>query len=214
MLAAIFSFRGRVNRLQYFFGGTGVGVFVIVLFAALLIGKSPQEMAGVAPLIVLLIIPVALGSTWISLSLQARRFRDIGWDPVLVMPLWFVALIVDKAFLPGFPHLSAVQMAGPSMFGILLNLALSCALLFWPGNGGGSSSARIEAIAREFDDPDPVIAPERPVRERPAYAAAPAFDRSDFERQPPRDPAPAPQAYAAPAFGRAPAPQGFGRRGL
>ncbi|MDB5431138.1 MAG: hypothetical protein JWP35_2254 [Caulobacter sp.] len=213
MLAAIFSFRGRVNRLQYLFGGTGLGVFVVILFVALLIGKSPKEMAAVVPLMLLLVIPVGIGATWISLSLQARRIRDIGWNPVLVLPLWFVAVIVDKAFLPGFPHLSALQWSQQSLFGSLLNLALGGALMFWPGNGGGR--AGIEDIAGVFDDPDP--APQ--ARERPAYAATPAFDRGDFERQPPRspaprDPAPAPQPYGAPAFGRAPAAGGFGRRGL
>ena len=77
MLASIFSFRGRVNRLQYF-GGL-VGLFVSFVVAGVLaflclgdLSELQQAPAKVLPvlLIALIVLPVWV---WISFSLQARR---------------------------------------------------------------------------------------------------------------------------------------------
>ena len=33
---------------------------------------------------------------WATFTLQSMRIRDIGWDPVCVIPGWIAILVVDK----------------------------------------------------------------------------------------------------------------------
>src|SRR5271154_3884479 len=95
MLAAIFSFRGRLNRIQYFLGSWGLGmalvVLAVILFVGALGGRSPEEPQNMASLgLTALFCIVVLGPIylWVSFSMQARRFRDIGWEPTVVIPAW------------------------------------------------------------------------------------------------------------------------------
>ncbi|HXQ14251.1 MAG TPA: DUF805 domain-containing protein [Caulobacteraceae bacterium] len=188
MLSAVFSFSGRLNRLQYFLGSWGLGTALVVLVVVLLAsvgamsgGGTPGPAAltqlGVTALLALLVIaPIYF---WISFSLQARRFRDIGWEPVFVIPAWIGASIVDRIAVMGAPQIAVIHGSGVSWFGLLLNLGLAGCLLFWPGKPPFD-------VASVFDDVPP---PVQPTQARPA---APATART--------------QPLAAPA--------GFGRRGL
>lgn len=217
MLSGIFSFRGRINRLQYWLGSMGVGFFVaVVLLTPLMIGAGsvsgshPGNGAGLVAglgLLALLAIPTMVIACWVSLSLQARRIRDIGLNPVVVMPLWILIAVADKLLTPGFPHLTAIQLVTPSVIGALINLAGGAALCFWPSRGDSAQD-----IAATFDLPDR----DDPLRDprRPDYVNA-AFARIEAERAappPPREPMAAPAP--APAYRQAQAPVGFGRRGL
>lgn len=187
MLAAVFSFRGRLNRLQYFLGSWGLGTVMIVLVVVILAsvggmagGGAPGPAAlirlGVVALLALLVIaPVYF---WVSFSLQARRFRDIGWEPVFVIPAWIGAGIVDRLAVMGAPQLAVIDGSGVSWFGLLLNLGLAGCLLFWPGK-------KPFDIAAVFDDVPPAA------QLSPSGPAAPAV------------------ATRTPT-----APAGFGRRGL
>lgn len=195
MLAAVFSFRGRLNRIQYFLGcwglGTAMVVLVVVGFVAILGGRGADQAsllkAGLAGLLFLLVLgPIYF---WVSFSLQARRFRDIGWNPVFVIPAWIGAGILDRLAVMGAPQIAVIDGAGVSWFGLILNLFLAGCLLFWPG--------------------------------RPPFDVAAVFDEVPPPRQP-RGPSPS-QPQGQPAMARAsapfvrpasPTPAGFGRRGL
>ena len=56
--------------------------------------------------------------------LQSMRIRDIGWDPVCVIPAWIAIPIVDKLMAAKFPGLGgrAGRSTGPSV-GTLINSA-------------------------------------------------------------------------------------------
>ena len=210
MLTGIFTFRGRINRLQYWLGSMGIGLFVaVVLLGPLIAGGGADSAASAGAklgLLALLAIPTIFIAFWVSLSLQARRIRDIGFNPVIVMPLWMLIAVADKLLTPGFPHLSPVQLASPSVVGALINLVGGAALCFWPGRGHTAQD-----IAATFDLPD---RDDPSGGKRPDYVNA-AFERIEAERnapQPPRPPVSAPAP--APAFRQAAAPAGFGRRGL
>ena len=82
LIRFLFGFHGRINRLQYW-GGTflvgavsGVGLFLTVgsaLFSAGVDDKlAATQSAG------LLMIPVQIVTTWMSLALQTKRFHDRG----------------------------------------------------------------------------------------------------------------------------------------
>src|SRR5579872_269574 len=97
MLASVFSFRGRINRLQYFFGNFAVGG-ALALLAWMLIGFTelaptarPSATMALDAVFLVLAAPLAL---WCAVSLQARRLRDIGWEPLIVMPMWVGALVL------------------------------------------------------------------------------------------------------------------------
>ena len=99
MLEAVFSFRGRLGRLQYFVGGLALGMAIIVplvmigvsMFAHGGVGAKPP--LGLLALFALVAVPLFL---WISLSLQARRLRDIGWNPLYVIPAVFAVDLIDQ----------------------------------------------------------------------------------------------------------------------
>jgi uncharacterized membrane protein YhaH (DUF805 family) len=188
MFSAVFSFRGRLNRIQYFLGSWGLGVVMIVLAVVLVIGiastghsgeASPATLirGGLAAIFFFLVAgPIYL---WVSFSLQARRFRDIGWEPVFVIPAWIGVGIVDRLAVMGAPQIAVIHGSGVSWFGLLLNIAVAGCLLFWPGKPPFD-------VASVFDD---FLPPAQPTQAQPA---APAMARAQI-----------------PA-----APSGFGRRGL
>jgi uncharacterized membrane protein YhaH (DUF805 family) len=185
MLSAVFSFRGRLNRLQYFLGSWGLGVAFIVVVAIFLVtfvgvGQPTGATLLRAGLLGFAALAVAFPLyLWVSFSLQARRFRDIGWEPVFVIPAWIGAGILDRLAVMGAPQIAVIHGSGVSWFGLLLNLGLGGCLLFWPGKPPLD-------VAAVFDEVPP-----------PAQArqVAPSIARV--------------QPVSAPA-----APAGFGRRGL
>ncbi len=193
MLAAVFSFRGRLNRIQYFLGSWGLGmalvVLAVILFVGALGGRSPGQPQNMASLgLTALFCIVVLGPIylWVSLSLQARRFRDIGWEPTYVIPAWIGLDLLDRVAVWAAPPIGVTPDSGVSWLGLLLNLGLGGCLLFWPGRPPFDAAA-------VFDDvPEANPPPSRP-QDQPAMARAPA----------------APAARPA-----SPAPAGFGRRGL
>jgi uncharacterized membrane protein YhaH (DUF805 family) len=193
MLAAIFSFRGRLNRLQYFLGSWGLGfvlvVLAVILFVGALGGRSPEQPRDMASLgltalfCIVVLVPIYL---WVSFSMQARRFRDIGWEPAVVIPAWIGLDLLDRLAVWAAPPIAVTPDSGVSWFGLLLNLGFGCCLLFWPGRPAFD-------VAAVFDDVPPPSQPHEPPRGQPAVA------RANF----------APDARSAST-----APAGFGRRGL
>jgi uncharacterized membrane protein YhaH (DUF805 family) len=171
MLSAVFSFQGRLNRLQYFLGAVGLGVaeFVFVLVAGAFavvfrqqFGLIPMALLGLFVLVV--VLPAVM---WIGFSLQARRFRDIGWEPVFVIPAWIAVMALDLWIAQSGPKLPMLPFAGPTILGRLINLGMVCCLLFWPGNKYGD-----EFLEPESGQTSASPAPAQPVRR--AVPAAPA----------------------------------------
>jgi hypothetical protein len=70
---------------------------------------------------------------WMTFTLQSMRIRDIGWDPVCVIPAWIAILIIDKVVAGRIPAWSVGQDHNGTAVGALVNLGLFLALLFWPG---------------------------------------------------------------------------------
>src|SRR5579872_4579393 len=132
MLEVFFSFRGRIGRLSYFLrslvlGGV-LGVMLVASVVPIVMGGYPPRPGAAMGLIVLcalLLVP----ALWSSFSLQARRFRDIGLDPVVVIPTWIAIQFVDALVATFTPSVS-VGFAHHTVVGLLVNLAASLGLLF------------------------------------------------------------------------------------
>lgn len=181
MLHNVLGFGGRMGRLEYFLACMALGFLTMLLVLAVVLGFKPhgESLADVRTsvppgLILTLLLGVLPFYLWFSLAFQAKRIRDIGWNPVYVMPGW-VALV---AFCGMVGH----AIPGLALFGSLFNLAMALCLLFWPsrptGDGiwyGGSYHGDLPDYG---SDPAPSPAP-RPAATRtpppaPAYTPAPS----------------------------------------
>jgi uncharacterized membrane protein YhaH (DUF805 family) len=163
MIQALFSFRGRLSRLPFILSslGLGAGMVVLVLAAvsAFLVSRAHGGASNMIPvwLAMLAAVPVFL---WVSLALQARRFRDIGWDPVYVIPGWIGFGFVDKLAVLGAPALAVSPHIKQTLLYVLVDLALGGCLLFWPGEGD--------------EDATPSVGADRPPPSGPITGAAPS----------------------------------------
>ena len=203
MLAAVFGFRGRINRLQYFLGALALGAALVVPLLLIVGSIGLHAAAGPRPgllaslggqaLFALVAVPLFL---WVALSLQARRFRDIGWNPLYVIPGLIAVGVVDALVARAAPAISIGALHNQTPLGLTVSLAAAAALLFWPGKAKDDDDAEAAAWA-DWPEPDEptVLAPA------PARAASSAFQSAPTIRVPaPVQPRPA--APAGPSFGR------------
>lgn len=144
MLAAVFSFRGRVDRRQFFLGSLALGV-VLALLAAMLISfvELPSRPTPAMVLEAVLLVIAAPLAVWSALSLQARRMRDIGWEPLIGLPMWIGAVGLAQS-LP--------------LLAVAFCVTMLAGLYAWPGRRGGSSPLTGGGRADVFS---PVLVPVR-----------------------------------------------------
>jgi uncharacterized membrane protein YhaH (DUF805 family) len=185
MLGAVFGFSGRVNRLQFFFGslGLGFGLMALLMPMAMVFALhgSAAFSAGLGLTLLFGMIAV-FAAFWISLSLQARRIRDIGWNPLIVIPGSIALQVADLLVARAIPHLAVSRGDSGTGFGVLLNLGLCLCLLFWPGGDGASTPTIAAPKAPKPPRSDP--RPEAPVvASRPAPAWNLEGPRTSFGRR-------------------------------
>jgi hypothetical protein len=145
MLGFLFGLNIRLRRLQFFLSMFGFGIFSAMLLFAL-VGRMPTNGQIRGDIAFALnngqVIVAIIVLTVISLQLQCMRIRDIGWDPVCVMPGWFAVMIFDKLAATQFPAMALSQEHTGTIVGALVNLGLGLALTFWPsGDAEGSASS-------------------------------------------------------------------------
>jgi uncharacterized membrane protein YhaH (DUF805 family) len=143
MLGFIFGLNARLGRLHYFLATIVLAVVMTVLCFLVFLTVFPSLPRGVEPTFEMMKWPViGLGTLFgvVSLTLQSMRIRDIGWDPVCVIPTWIAILVVDFAVARKFPGLSLGPEHYGTVVGGLVNLVMTLALLFWPsGDFDGSA---------------------------------------------------------------------------
>lgn len=154
MLGYLFGFNARIGRLSYFLSSIALGVVMTaIIFAvasmayhgnARAIPLSVQDMQW--PLIAL-----AVTFCLVTFTLQSMRFRDIGWDPVCVVPGWIALMIIDRLIATKIPAVSLGLEHNGTIVGALTNLGLFLALMFWPGSG--HETAAPTSGARPSDAP-------------------------------------------------------------
>jgi uncharacterized membrane protein YhaH (DUF805 family) len=136
MLGFLFGFNARLGRMHYFLATIGLAVvmtaicFVIVFYV---LPNVPGAMRSPAALMTAWPTIAAIGFFgWATLTLQSMRIRDIGWDPVCVIPAWIAIVIVDSIVAGRFPAWSLGQDHRGTAVGALVNFVLFLALMFWP----------------------------------------------------------------------------------
>ncbi len=222
MVSLLFSFHGRINRLQYWLGtlGVGLGGALLVFVLALLLGvAAPFDrdlgLQGFAAL-GLIVIVVCLLASWCGFALQVKRFHDRnqpGWLCLLPFaPMSGLMFVVVSSALAGHSPEQLASAAQPyafALWGINLFFFINLGCLagtdgpnkYGPPPGGTPSPQR---------DPAPRPGPPAPSRSFGGVEAA--MDRAIAERE---RLAPAPVMTAALAAAPLPASSGapvFGRR--
>ena len=150
MLGFVFGLNARLGRLHFFLASIALAiVMTAICFAiamAVLRTTSPS-----------MVRPEDLTHNWAiiaamvffgvaTFTLQSMRIRDIGWDPVCVIPAWIALMIVDHVAAGRFPAWAIVGENQGTMVGGLVNLGLLLALTLWPG-------AVSEAYTNPFEPP-------------------------------------------------------------
>lgn len=136
MLGFLFGLNARLSRLQFFLASIGLAI----VMTAICFLVAAYGFANVSPA---MLRPEDLMTSWAAMAaigffmlatvtLQSMRLRDIGWDPVCVIPAWIALMIVDHLVATRFPALSFGHEHAGTVLGGLINLALMLALLFWP----------------------------------------------------------------------------------
>jgi uncharacterized membrane protein YhaH (DUF805 family) len=181
MLGFIFGLNARLGRLHYFLATIAVAVAMTVMCVLVALAMFQTIPRGAQLSFDLMKWPViGLGTLFflISFTLQSMRIRDIGWDPVCVVPTWIALTALDIAVAHRFPGWSL----GPEHYGTavggLLNLGMSLALLFWPSGDYDGSAPDIGQIRRP--DPQPRSTAATPVAADRIARASGEFGRRTF----------------------------------
>jgi len=158
MLEALFSFHGRINRLRYFLSCLGLGVAIAAPFV-LIFGLMGHGGGGALIVMGLLALPALVAFLWSSLSLQARRIRDIGWEPLYVIPGLFSVGIFDFLLAHVVPALSIGPAHHQTFIGLFVNICMGGVLLFWPGKSDDGPAAVSRASRQAPRPPSPSMPP-------------------------------------------------------
>lgn len=133
-MSELFSFSGRIGRLHYVLAIIGIAIgFAIGAVCLGMLAASLRAVPLFAILAVVCFVPLGLAVSWVGLALQARRFRDIGWEPILVIPAWFAVQILDVFAAKAFPDFSIKGQGHSTVVGFALSITLTLVLLFMPG---------------------------------------------------------------------------------
>jgi uncharacterized membrane protein YhaH (DUF805 family) len=127
-----------LSRLEYFGWAIALGViFVIgtvvlvvtgVVSGQMLNARSSPAAVGLAAVFVMVIAYL-----WSALALQAKRIRDIGLSPLLVIVGLMVFQVIDALILGRHLHFRLWPLDYQMTIGGLVNVAFAGMLLFWPG---------------------------------------------------------------------------------
>ena len=136
MLDMLFGLGIRLGRLKFFLISMAAGVVygLIALPVAWYAYKSgmhitpPRSLWHAGWPIAAFAIFCVAG----NLFLASMRFRDIGWDPVIMIPCWIVVMVGDPMLAGRVPAMALPDHDG-TVVGGLINLGLYLILLFWPG---------------------------------------------------------------------------------
>lgn len=146
MLGFVFGLNARLGRLHFFLASVALAIVMTAICFAI-------AMAVLRTISPSMIRPEDLMTNWsiiaaivffgmATFTLQSMRIRDIGWDPVCVIPAWFALMIVDHVVAGRFPAWAIGQEHQSTILGGLVNLGLMLALTFWPsGDSEGSYSS-------------------------------------------------------------------------
>jgi|UPI000424B9F4 uncharacterized membrane protein YhaH (DUF805 family) len=156
MLGFLFGFNARLRRLQFFLATIAVAILMTAICFAIFSYAFQHWPRGTVPNLALAmtlwpVLAAAVLFGWLTFTLYAMRIRDIGWDPVCVIPGWIAVMIIDYLIATKVPAMSLGPEHHGTAVGGLVNLALTLAVLFWPS---GHYEAQAPASGGSFRMPE------------------------------------------------------------
>lgn len=237
LVSLLFSFKGRVNRTQYWLGTIGVNVanwILMVVLSSAATATAVQTKNAAAALAALgsqlaLVLPVSMAASWIAMALQVKRFHDRGqsgwWAMLPMAPVVFVFTNVGTAIAEQWsPERLIGSMGLPLMAFLLICVGMFVNLGCLPGTQGQNKYGDPPGSGGGAYTPSMPSAPAAPNASAAAasslFGASAAIDRAIAEKGRSSQPQPQPQMQAprprpAPVATLQPAPAGapsFGRR--
>jgi uncharacterized membrane protein YhaH (DUF805 family) len=143
MLSFLFGFDARLGRMHYFLATIALAVVMTAIcfvIADYVFQHSADRSISPAALLGWPVIAAIVFFGWMTFTLQSMRVRDIGWDPVCVIPGWFALLVIDKLVAGKIPAWSLDHDRNGTIVGALVNFGLVLALTFWPSGDTQSPS--------------------------------------------------------------------------
>jgi uncharacterized membrane protein YhaH (DUF805 family) len=135
MLGLLFGFNARLGRTQYFLATIALAVVMTGICFAIASHVFQNGPRGTLQSEAMMGWPTLIAIAfflWMTFTLQSMRIRDIGWDPVCVIPMWMAIVAVDKVIAGKIPAWSLDRGHSGTIVGGLVNLGLILALMFWP----------------------------------------------------------------------------------
>src|ERR1700758_3715783 len=150
MLDLLFGFNVRIGRLKFFLLSIALGVLyglvaIPVAYYAYKHGmlNTPPRSVWSAGWPIVAFVGFCMAG---NLMLASMRFRDIGWDPVIVIPCWIAVMVIDPLMASHVPAM-ALPKHDATVAGALINLGLYVILLFWPGGDHAGSPSMFDGPA-------------------------------------------------------------------
>lgn len=166
MLGFLFGFNARLGRLHFFLATLALAVLMTAICFAIAMAVFRDTAPGMIRPDELMknraIIAAMVLFGLATFMLQSMRIRDIGWDPVCVVPAWIALMIVDHVVAGRFPAWAIGQEHQGTVVGALVNLGLMLALTFWPS--AGSEGAYANPFPSRADAASPSLTNERLAR--------------------------------------------------
>jgi uncharacterized membrane protein YhaH (DUF805 family) len=180
MLGYLFGFNARIGRLHYFLSSVALAVAMTVVIFALTMTAFrgiPKATHVSYDQVGWPLLTVAAIFILMTFSLQSMRFRDIGWDPVCVIPGWIALAVIDHMVAIRFPAWSIGHEHKGTTIGAVVNLGLFLALTFWPGADYEAAAPTFGTLPRTPDTPAHSQGAASPAADRIARAAGGGFGR-------------------------------------
>jgi uncharacterized membrane protein YhaH (DUF805 family) len=183
----LFSFSGRITRVQYWLGGLMVSFGgAVLMFVGMIFTSAGAGGKGGGDVIAfgLMLIPIIVLMSWCALAVQVKRLHDRGRSG------WFSALPAGFSLLSTLLVLSAATAANPMAgvgmalplggIGLLINLWLFIELGFLAGADGPS---KYDGSAETPRARAPVAPAEPSVAQSGLGGAEAAMERAIADRE-------------------------------
>ena len=184
MLGFLFGFNARLGRMHYFLATIALAVVMTAICFAIagsVFQHNPRgPISAAALLLTWPVIAAMVFFGWMTFTLQSMRIRDIGWDPVCVMPVWIAILLVDHVVAGRIPAWSLGHDDQGTVVGALTNFGLFLAMLFWPSGDYESPTPTFGEARRKPDEPSAGRGTTSVPAARMARATGAEFGRRPF----------------------------------
>jgi uncharacterized membrane protein YhaH (DUF805 family) len=173
MLGFLFGLNARIGRLHFFLATIALAAVMTAIcfaIASAFYQSNPRvALSGELRMSWQVIAAMAFFAL-VTFTLQSMRIRDIGWDPVCVIPGWIALLVMDHIVAGRFPSWSLDRDHDGTAIGALTNLALYFALTFWPSGEYVGPGSTFDGTRWKPDEPSHRPPPMSVAAERVARA--------------------------------------------